>query len=271
LSQLLYVHAVFNATNFGIFECSKQSPKSKVSRLRLSPASQQNAVHSRDGNFSTNMSLILLGGTHPTYNLMQSTALSLLLLFTFLEFSTLGYGLGINCDGCITDSGDRDTATRLTQYISGINQSHWYEDWKSIACITLNYTRGGGSVCAYLQNTGGALGSKISELAHYIPDHGCAVCGSVPFAYPSGNDVSSGELTFGVSHPCSNPDGLCNSSIAGGAGICMYSFVCTLLISNGALPSPYVNPLVYPRPAHHPRCCHITPYSQYFDMLRMYL
>ncbi|RSL39672.1 hypothetical protein CEP54_016280 [Fusarium duplospermum] len=41
------------------------------------------------------------------------------------------------------------------------------------------------------------------ELAHYIAEHGCLACGSVPTGFPGSNDVTQGELTFNyVSNPC---------------------------------------------------------------------
>ncbi|KAJ6494596.1 Kp4-domain-containing protein [Mycena vulgaris] len=53
-----------------------------------------------------------------------------------------------------------------------------------------------GGVCAFLQNSGGVSGQSIKALAHYIPDHGCNRCGSVPLFFSDANNVANGELTF---------------------------------------------------------------------------
>lgn len=140
---------------------------------------------------------------------MESTALTI--LFIFLALPNLVFGLGINCRGCPAglSSNGQNAATQLTHYISTINQSQWYEDVDLIACTTVLDGGRTDHICAFLQGTGGAPGSTILQLAHYIPDHGCHICGSVPFTYPSDNGVSNGELTYyKVDHACSNR--LCN-------------------------------------------------------------
>ncbi|KAJ5475959.1 hypothetical protein N7475_001688 [Penicillium sp. IBT 31633x] len=70
-----------------------------------------------------------------------------------------------------------------------------------------NEAGNGGGYCAFLQGTGGTNGGKIKELAHYIPDHGCKMCGSVPYFYPGDNNVANGQLTFNyVDNPCNLAD-----------------------------------------------------------------
>ena len=99
-----------------------------------------------------------------------------------------------------------------TMPLSFPNQSRWYDDEELIACAPARGSSFRGGVCAFLQGTGGATGSQILGLAHYISDHGCLICGSVPFTYPSGNDVSHGELTYIVGpQKCSSQEkyGLC--------------------------------------------------------------
>jgi len=144
---------------------------------------------------------------------MQSFSFNMLLVFLALPLVS---GLGINCRGCASSGGisvaHTNAATQLTQYIGRVNQSGWFDDYNLIACVK-GYDSSGRSlhVCAYLQGTGGALGSKLIELANYIPAHGCHACGSVPLTYPSKNDVTNGELTYVmVNAPCLNHDGLCS-------------------------------------------------------------
>ncbi|KAJ7478407.1 killer toxin [Mycena latifolia] len=105
---------------------------------------------------------------------------------------------GINCDG----SGlcGPKVATQLVSDILTMSDSTWVNNGQHIACE--------GDICAFLQNTGGAPGSNIKGLAHFITEHGCESCGSVPYFYPSDNNVADGELTFNaVSNPTCN--GLC--------------------------------------------------------------
>ena len=91
----------------------------------------------------------------------------------------------------------------LANAINNIDTGRWYSNGEHIAC----YKR----ICAFLQGTGGAWGSNIKGLAHFIPEHGCTVCGSVPYYYPGVNDVSQGQLTFNyVSNPkCPDAYWLC--------------------------------------------------------------
>jgi hypothetical protein len=94
-------------------------------------------------------------------------------------------------------------ARNLADFINGIDQERWYQNREQIACDEVDQTTGDDTYssntklfCAFLQDTGGAWGSDILRLAHYIPGHGCKVCGSVPYFYPSDNNVEHGELTF---------------------------------------------------------------------------
>jgi hypothetical protein len=137
-------------------------------------------------------------------------SLSSVLAYTalaFLAISPTAHGLGINCrgSGYCTWNDDKNTyeARTLTYFINGIDGGRWYNNGEHIACTP-------SGICAFLQKTGGTWGSKIKELAHYIPDHGCTICGSVPYYFPDGNNnVDDGMLTYNyVSNPkCKN--GLC--------------------------------------------------------------
>lgn len=120
--------------------------------------------------------------------------------------------LGINCRGsgacALAISGN--SARELANYINNINDGRYYQNGEHIACATFAADEGTqGHVCAFLQNSNGAPGSSIRALAHYIPDHGCKECGSVPLFYPDDNDVNNGELTFNVVGSNACGDGLC--------------------------------------------------------------
>jgi hypothetical protein len=131
--------------------------------------------------------------------------ITLIRLFVIVALLKPASALGINCQGSsVCGAADGNVAQDLTNYINGIDQNRRYANGQQIACIP---TRAGG-YCAFLQNTGGALGRDILRIAHYIPEHGCRTCGSVPYFYPSDNDVSHGELTYNyVDHGCGQ--GLC--------------------------------------------------------------
>src|SRR5262245_27435521 len=100
---------------------------------------------------------------------------------------------GINCKGSLScNSVGKHTyvAKQLTNYTSYIDPNRWYANQEQIACASAAVVSDSARLrtrktqmnwyCAFLQNTNGAWGSKISELTHYIADHGCDVCGSVP-------------------------------------------------------------------------------------------
>jgi hypothetical protein len=147
-------------------------------------------------------------------------------LLIFAALFNLAAALGINCRG--SNCGPADSLTRA---IESIDRGRWFANGEQIACTTFTSSTTDGaptstSTCAVLQNTGGAWGSRILELAHYLQDHGCKGCGSVPYFYPEDNDVSHGELTYNsVRRPCSSRDGLCYvttaSSAVGGINMSM--------------------------------------------------
>ena len=103
------------------------------------------------------------------------------------------YGTGINCDGSSSCGfAPSGTTGKLANLLSGVNPSRWYSNGEQIGCSG----NSAAPVCAFLQKSGGASGATIKQQAHYIPDHGCGKCGSVPLNYPQGNNVEDGELTF---------------------------------------------------------------------------
>ncbi|KAL5341311.1 killer toxin [Aspergillus crustosus] len=103
--------------------------------------------------------------------------------------------LGINCRGSSDCSlTDCPSLGQVLSIIEEIDDNSWFDNGEHIACI-----RAGAqaySLCAFLQNSGGALGSSIKTLARELQQHGCGNCGSVPLFYPGDNDVNNGELTF---------------------------------------------------------------------------
>lgn len=133
--------------------------------------------------------------------------------FTFLlPLLPLTTALGINCrgSGACPLAIDNDIAQRLTNYIDGIDPNRWYNNGEHIACATFSADEGTvGHICAFLQNTGGAPGQNIRGLAHFIPEHGCNKCGSVPYFFPADNNVDDGELTYNVVGSDACGDGLC--------------------------------------------------------------
>ncbi|KAI9862064.1 MAG: hypothetical protein M1813_004836 [Trichoglossum hirsutum] len=113
--------------------------------------------------------------------------------------------LGINCGGSALCSNTLDqVASNLNTYIQGIDPNRWYNNGEWIACTQsesniIPDVSGSLGFCAFLQNTGGTWGSIIKQLAPEIPNHGCRVCGSVPYYFLQGNNnVDDGELTFNM-------------------------------------------------------------------------
>ncbi|KAF4771183.1 hypothetical protein HAV15_012316 [Penicillium sp. str.  len=136
--------------------------------------------------------------------MLASSFFDIVLLTLSLTASTTA--LGINCRGSANCNtfGNNQIAAQLTHAISGIDTNRWYNNGDHIACVGSGAPiTGNGGFCAFLQGTGGTNGGKIKDLAHYIPEHGCGACGSVPYFYPGDNDVSHGQLTFNyVSDSC---------------------------------------------------------------------
>jgi hypothetical protein len=110
--------------------------------------------------------------------------------------------LGLNCQGSSESHGKPgNIASLLVADINGAKDDTWFNDRQQIACEQ--------KTCAFLQKTQGEPGRNLKGIAHYIADHGCGACGSVPVFYPGNNDVSAEELTFNyVSNPACTT-GLC--------------------------------------------------------------
>jgi hypothetical protein len=119
-------------------------------------------------------------------------------LHTILPLSLLlstAAALGINCRGssdCVLT--DCPSMGEVVSLIEEFDDDTWFDNGEHIACI------GSGdedySLCAFLQNSGGAPGSSIKTLARDLQEHGCENCGSIPLFYPGDNNVDDGELTF---------------------------------------------------------------------------
>ncbi|KAJ7919351.1 Kp4-domain-containing protein [Mycena leptocephala] len=109
---------------------------------------------------------------------------------------------GINCEGSIKCNGQpHNTAEILVQDIDGIDLGREYNNGQHIACRN--------NICAFLQGQRAPTsGAAIRSVAHYIVEHGCKVCGSVPTS--AGNDDAYGELTFNfVSETACGEGGMC--------------------------------------------------------------
>ena len=135
--------------------------------------------------------------------------LTLTTLLTALQLTTNASALGINCQGSTICSSYKGTAGWLKSFIDGIDGNRWYNNGQKIACYNGSEV---GANCAFFQKMpgGGGWGWQAKYLAHYIPEHGCSACGSVPMDFPNGNDVGKGELTFNVvSSACRSKPGLC--------------------------------------------------------------
>ncbi|KAM0335238.1 hypothetical protein ACHAQA_000282 [Verticillium albo-atrum] len=117
-------------------------------------------------------------------------------------------GLGINCRGSSScpNVNFMGASGRLKDMINRYPDNFWFNDGQQVACATTDRTPF--AICAFLQGTGtGANGAKVKQLAQYIVNHGCNICGSVPLFYDRGsgyNDVAKhGQLTFNyVTKPC---------------------------------------------------------------------
>ncbi|CEI60144.1 unnamed protein product [Fusarium venenatum] len=137
---------------------------------------------------------------------MQFNTLNVLILTLAGAISSTD-ALGINCRGsskCSALFGSSSVARDLTNVINNIDENRWYRNGEHIACVG-NQAGNGGGYCAFLQNTGGAPGRNIKGLAHFITDHGCKMCGSVPYFYPADNNVDNGQLTYNFVDSKSRP------------------------------------------------------------------
>ncbi|KAH7169503.1 killer toxin [Fusarium sp. MPI-SDFR-AT-0072] len=106
---------------------------------------------------------------------------------------------GINCKGSGYCSQSGAWLTDIISMANYIDHSRWYQNGEHIVCAA--------NLCAFLQNTGGMPGTKISELLWDLKDHGCKQCGSIPVFYPSGDndEKSHGILTVNyVTNPKCN-------------------------------------------------------------------
>lgn len=144
---------------------------------------------------------------------MQFTTSTLVTLAAVLSLLVSPiFALGINCrGGAACKFADSDKAGTLTGYINNIDRNRHYNNGEHIACTTFSLGVGFRShLCAFIQKRPeGASGADIIPLAHYILEHGCKICGSVPFHFPGDNNVNNGELTYNIISSGSCRDGLC--------------------------------------------------------------
>ncbi|KAJ6541760.1 killer toxin [Mycena capillaripes] len=107
--------------------------------------------------------------------------------------------LGINCDGSLKcHEQPHDTAQLLVEYINAVDPGRYYENGQHIACRN--------NICAFLQGVPVRMsGAAIQNIAHFIVEHGCTVCGSVPTS-----EDTDGLLTFNfVSEASCGEGGVC--------------------------------------------------------------
>ncbi|KAJ6549612.1 killer toxin [Mycena vulgaris] len=131
---------------------------------------------------------------------------------SFLSFvvtaATIGGALAqsANCEGSSSCRlATRNQVPLLIGFINSIPDSNFYDNGQLIACADALFP-GTGSVCAFLQNSGGLGAGDIKPLAQDIADHGCTTCGSQEFT--TGINGVFGLLTFNfVSKPGCN--GVC--------------------------------------------------------------
>ncbi|OBT68569.1 hypothetical protein VE03_01715 [Pseudogymnoascus sp. 23342-1-I1] len=117
-------------------------------------------------------------------------------------------GLGINCRGSTLCSGGGNLKD-IADAVEHISQDRWYNAGELIACIP---DLAGSGKCAFLQgNTGGLPGKEILPLIHYLQQHGCGGCGSVPIYFGSGdnNPDTHGILTVNYKRNTQGCKGAC--------------------------------------------------------------
>ena len=118
------------------------------------------------------------------------------------------------------DNPSQSVADSLRQEIAThVSDSRVYQNGQHVVCVDgqINVDSDSfilhGSICAFLQSTGGIPGNEIKTLAQRIVEHGCKSCGNVPVYFDKGdNDVNShGELTFNFVSRVTSGDGQCGS------------------------------------------------------------
>ncbi|MCJ1463045.1 hypothetical protein MMC07_001649 [Pseudocyphellaria aurata] len=131
---------------------------------------------------------------------MRLASFLLVALPAILSFASSILARGINCKGgagCVLLT--RNTGQDLTDHISAIDPNRHYANGEHIACT---HTWTGfilTTMCAFLQwKPEGASGAEILNVAHWILDHGCVKCGSVPLGFPEDNEETHGMLTYNI-------------------------------------------------------------------------
>lgn len=85
--------------------------------------------------------------------------------------------------------------------MNGIDDNRWYNDGEQIACEWADFYSG--SVCVFWQKSNGNSGRETKTYINALADHGCGLCGSIPYGYPGTNDVNNGVLTVNwATHDC---------------------------------------------------------------------
>ncbi|MCJ1358416.1 MAG: hypothetical protein MMC33_008416 [Icmadophila ericetorum] len=145
-------------------------------------------------------------------SLISLTSIILIFLLLFLCTPTTSkkspFYPGSNCNGgecCrtlspVAEEGMENIAVALTAYIDHINLTRIYTDNSEIACHDVdnlyNFGNTPQTVCAVLKTRAPMTGAQIKSWAHFIPDHGCRICGSVPMVSVEEGSVQVGELSY---------------------------------------------------------------------------
>ncbi|MCJ1468107.1 hypothetical protein MMC07_006735 [Pseudocyphellaria aurata] len=131
---------------------------------------------------------------------MRLATFLLVALPAILSFASSTLATGINCrgsGGCYLLT--KDTGDKLLDHISTIDPYRHYYNGEHIACTHSWLAFIKTQMCAFLQKMpNGVSGAEILNVAHWILDHGCLKCGSVPLGFPDDNDENHGMLTFNV-------------------------------------------------------------------------
>ncbi|KFY39723.1 hypothetical protein V495_05761 [Pseudogymnoascus sp. VKM F-4514 (FW-929)] len=102
---------------------------------------------------------------------------------------------GINCHGsanCDTEPEQLSLST-LVDLVKGADDNRWYNNGEKIACMWENFFSG--AFCAFWQGSNGNSGRESKLYIQSLSDHGCGLCGSIPYGFPTTNDINNGYLT----------------------------------------------------------------------------
>ena len=145
-----------------------------------------------------------------TYPLIASA-----ILLPLLQLSSFAASEGINCHGdghCKTFTSGYNGQNLLVEAVMEVNNNTIFTDGRNIACLRgMAANEIDGALCIWTWNTqNDTTGARVKEVVNQIVDHGCHQCGSAP-TQPTGNDLSTGEVTIGWSTDDGGCSGVCNA------------------------------------------------------------